>query len=233
MALTITAKGAAGGGSGTATLSSLTISGGATVVACVHSNNTAAGTPACTYNPGGGAVAMTIATGPHRGGSNCAVTIFYLDNVDAATGSGAVSGTDGSDDCSVLVYQITGAAATSSFDKGTGASGRSTAPSSGATTTLSQADEAVVGAITIGYQSVLTWTDPTANTQMNEPENNMQANSAAKVVSATTAQTAYGADSVKDYWSAAVATFKMAAAPTAPVGKSYSYQQAVTTAAYH
>lgn len=108
------------------------------------------------------------------------------------------------------------------LDKSATATGTSTAPSSGATEALSQADELIVGAISAedsGDAADLkgVWTTGAGNVSGNEQKvgttgggdaSNISVYAAAEVVSSTAAQTAAvtGCDSID--WAAVIATFK-------------------------
>jgi len=113
------------------------------------------------------------------------------------------------------------------LDKTASATGTSGSPSSGATATLTQADELVIGAIGMEHkltESTGSWTTGTGNVSGNEQSDGTSSNgsaanqvirSAAEVVSATTAQTAAitGEDSAD--WAALIVTLLEAApAPT-------------------
>ncbi len=134
----------------------------------------------------------------------------------------AVSNGDFDAKC-IAVYKVTGLGA---FDKGASATGNGTAAASGATDTLSQADELVIGAI--GAEDEIddqtgSWVTGSGNVSGNEQEtgtngggdsSNISIYSAAEVVAVTTAQNAdnTGMDTVD--WAAAVATYRGAVAAT-------------------
>lgn len=103
----------------------------------------------------------------------------------------------------------------SGVDKTTSASSTSTTPSSGATATLSEADELCIGAVsftntTAGFEPDSGWTAlsgamASGNSAVSEPFY--------KVVAATTAVTASGVLSASIAWNAVVATYRMDNAP--------------------
>lgn len=124
-------------------------------------------------------------------------------------------------------YIVRGLHATSPFDASSTGTGTSTSPSSGASATLAQSDEIVIGGVgTEGpYEDTAgTWTTGTGNVSGNEKRygttgggaaSNITCSVAAEIVSATTAQTAAKTGITSRDWAAAVATFKGAAAATA------------------
>lgn len=134
--------------------------------------------------------------------------------------------TDDTDAKTLAVYSVSGLAESSPFDKSSTDTGTGTAPNSGATATLSQAEELIIGAC--GVEDEVdditgTWTTGAGNVSGNEQAygtngggdaSNISIYAAAEVVAATTAQTAEvtGTDSID--WAAAVATYK---APSGPV----------------
>lgn len=116
---------------------------------------------------------------------------------------------------------MAGAKIEAATDKQASATGTSTSPSSGATGTLAQAAEFVLGAIGMEHkltESTGSWTNPTTYTQidgtsLNGSAANQVIRSAAKVVSSTTSQTAeiFGEDSAD--WAALCVTFMEYTAP--------------------
>jgi hypothetical protein len=136
-----TAKGTAFSKTGTATLSSVSIATGASIIVVVQGLSGSASSCTLTWN-GTSLNRDTAAT------QNSAV--WSLHNVTGATGN--VVATDaGGNQISFAVIQVTGLTA-SPFDKfAGGSSGSGTTPTSGATATTTQASELLVGAIaTIG-----------------------------------------------------------------------------------
>ncbi len=119
------------------------------------------------------------------------------------------------------------------LDKTASATGNGTAASSGATATLTQADELVIGAIGVEDEiddQTGVWDTGSGQVSGNEQEtgtngggdaSNISIYSAAQVVSATTAMTASntGMDSID--WAAAIATYKGIVEPIA--GQSYAF----------
>jgi len=144
----------------------------------------------------------------------------------------------------LAIYQVTGLATSSTLDKTASATGSGTAGSSGATATLSQAAELIIGAV--GAEDEIddldgVWTTGAGNVSGNEQQtgtngagdaSNISVYAAAEVVAVTTAQTAEvtGMDSID--WAAAVATYKGAAVgPPAIIGTATVTVQPVTIAA--
>jgi len=131
----------------------------------------------------------------------------------------------------------------SPLDKAAGSTGSGTSPSSGATDTLSQADELAIGAIgTEGPNDDTqgTWTTGAgyvsgnelwAGTNANGATANVCISSAAEIVSATTAQTAAKTGITDRDWAACVATFKGAGSGTVTGATAMSGTGALTASA--
>ena len=151
------------------------------------------------------------------------------------------------------VYKVTGLAHTSwisgfdtpELDKTSTATGSSTTPSSGATATLTQADELIIGCI--GVEDEIddmggTWTTGAGYVSGNEQQtgtngagdaSNITIYSAAEIVSATTAQTAAMTGIDDTDWAAGVITLKIevsaADISNSPSSKAFGTVQPSTT----
>ncbi|MEK6443645.1 hypothetical protein [Pseudonocardia sp. T1-2H] len=123
----------------------------------------------------------------------------------------------GSHYCNVWVREYSGLAATP-LDKFVSAKGTGTALSSGATATLSQADELVIGfGGTVDGGETYTAGSGFGNlVQAQIGAGTYDTAMEDKIVSATTAQTAAFTASISDAWACIAATFKAAAAPSGP-----------------
>lgn len=213
MAIVVTSKGTAGnnGTSTAAVLSSLTITSGSTII--VVAAGRLESSPTVVYNDGTSNYSLTARSTPQTN-NNRTVTVWSLDNVAAASGSGTITyQSGGSSGMSFTAYQVTGLESAGSFDKQAGATNRSTAVDTGVTATTSQADELVVGghcqeAATNGTYG----SDCTDNIQevTSTGAGFVTTNSGVKIVSAIGTYK-YSKTITKDYWAAAVATFKGAA----------------------
>ncbi len=154
---------------------------------------------------------------------NVTLRIHSLLDVVGATGDVIISWSGTPVAMTATLYKVTGLATSSAFDKGAGASGNGTAASSGATATLAQADELIIGAIGVEDEiddQTGVWDTGAGQVSGNEQQtgtngagdaSNISIYSAALIVSATTAMTASntGMDSID--WAAAIATYKAAA----------------------
>lgn len=203
MAIVVISKGTATGALSTCQLGSLTITAGnSLIVAFAVSSNATSFTLTVVYNNGTTAYPLTGIT-YYRNSTSC--QLFYLDNVAPASGGGTVTATwvSSNKPVAISVYEVSGLI-NGSLDKETGATGRSSDPSSGATTTTSQANELVVGCI--GCAS----TDGSWNGTVTDNVQSVAGilESAIKIVSATGTYTCSKTGATKDYWAAAVATFK-------------------------
>ncbi len=130
------------------------------------------------------------------------------------------------------------------IDKTASATGLSTTPSSGVTATLTQADELIIGAI--GVEDEIddmtgTWVTGAGNVSGNEQgtgtngggdASNVYIESAAEIVSATTAQTAAMTGIDNTDWAAAIATYKgvVAGGVDYPISTSPGLTAAATVA---
>ena len=136
------------------------------------------------------------------GGAAHTVTVAYNDGVGSAIG--------------VVVQEFSGIAATSPLDRTVSAQGTSTAPSSGATSATTQADELVVG--------LVGWAGATTTPTLGAGYTNLghisltdaSAAMQSKVVAATSAQTAAMTLAASRDWAAICATFKAASAAGTP-----------------
>ena len=167
----------------------------------------------CEIQNQGGAGSIYLVSGTYNGESNVASS--------PAAGGIRVPGFG-----SMCINNISGTAQVihhNSVDKSASSSGTSTTPSSGATATLSQADEAVFGLIaTEGpvTDTAGTWTTGASNVSGNENRDgsigngaasNVTVSGAAEIVSATTAQTAAKTGITSRDWAALIISFKLAA----------------------
>ena len=144
-----------------------------------------------------------------------------IDN-GSASGSGVITVSYSSMTAKAIAYYRATGLAASPFDKSATATGSGDAPSSGATDTLTQADELGIGVIGMEEEDdeAGTWTTGAGNVSGNALiacANGGGAKSStvmavAEVLSATTAQTAAQTATGSNDWAAAVATYLMAAA---------------------
>lgn len=162
---------------------------------------------------------------------NVVTRIGYAKITSMPTGTGTVTlsiqNAQTADAKSATFYVVRGQNLTSSFDTSSAGTGSGTSPSSGASGTLAQADELVIGGVGIedNVEDIAgSWTTGSSNVSGNEQQagtsggggaSNIVVRSAAEIVSATTAQTAAITSIASADWAAAVATFKAAAAATA------------------
>ena len=221
MAIVVTSKGTnTASGSLTVTISGLTVIAGSTLIACcgafVYDR------VSCVYNDGADDYPMTLRC--DEGGGNYHSYIYSLDNVAAASGSGTVTFTvdNAGQNCQITLYQATGLDSAGSFDKSASAVDRDTSFDSGNTATLSQADELIVGTVYYADETatVDSWDGTvTDNIQTDNDADQAAIASAVKIVSSTAACNCAGTLSAKEYYGAAVATFKAASAPSGWTGK--------------
>lgn len=143
--------------------------------------------------------------------------IFSGHGLTAGTGNLVITVALKADPVTCWVSEYTGLVATSTIDQTKTASGSSTAPSTGATGTTTQADELLIG--NISYSSATTavssWGNSFAAGQNSQyASNNMSAAEGYLVVSATGAYTAAATLAASESWSAGIATYKLAAGGT-------------------
>jgi hypothetical protein len=214
----------------TISVGSLTISAGSTIVAVLNLKNSYA-VSSIYYNDGTNNYSMNLAI--EQDYSNQAdIYIYYLDNVSASSGNGAINVTV-SDDCGVRVlsvYELTGTETTGSFDKSVGANVRDTSISSGNTETTSQNDEVVIGAIAFpdASTSISSWSGTvTDNVQTNDSSwGDAELSTATKIISSAAAVNCAATITEKEYCAIAVATFKAAsAAPAAALSLKYQFTE--------
>lgn len=222
MAIGITARGATANdkSSNTVSSASFTPTVGNWLIAIVAGDTAIVG-----IGPATGNFTVTFAKNVEADNAGNVVTQIWSGKVTAVIGASVVRANNGNADAKTLsVYEISGLDDTP-FDKSASDTGSSTTPSSGATDTLSQADEIAIGAV--GVEDEVddmsgTWVTGAGNVSGNEQgtgtngggdASNVYIESAAEIVAATTAQTAAmtGIDSTN--WGACVATYKGAAAP--------------------
>lgn len=219
----------------TLALASLTWSAGDLIVVCISSDlplTFDGPTWPCRVNDG--SFHDMVEDEAINNSGNVSLQILSYPNVAARSGNGYISiynenDSDAQQAIVFAVYAISGIVTSSPLDKSASATGSGTTGNSGATATLSQADEAIIGAVA-GEDEVDdmtgTWTTGAGNVSGNEQAegtngagdaSNVNLYTAAEVVSATTAQTAEvtGMDSID--WAAAIATYK-----AAPAGNIYN-----------
>lgn len=202
--------------SGTSAVSGLTVGAGSTLVACINFYDKAQSISSAVYNDGSDNFPLTARVsniGSHDG-ANCA--IWSLDNA-ASSGSGTVSVTvSGSTQTSFALYEITGAKTSGAFDKSASSSGRSSTPSSGTTATLSQAEEVAIGVMSYDNYSS-DWGGTFNGTCTENTVEETTFNSATRVVASTSGVSISKTGTSKEYFSACVASFMAAAAPSSAV----------------
>jgi hypothetical protein len=115
----------------------------------------------------------------------------------------------------VSIYSVSGLASASVVDKTHTGTGSSTSPSSGATSTTTQASELLIGAIGGAYHASTTFTAGTGFTALTSALADSGSSSSSvtiqpeyELVSATGAYSATGTLSTSRGWSAAIVTFK-------------------------
>lgn len=193
---------------------------------------------------GTGSVYLTpvqAVTATNTGNTICSIYYAVVTSVpDNLTGI-AVNGLAETDAKAGSVYVISGLDTTSPLDKTASSTGASASPSSGATATLSQADEIAIGAVGMEHDlasSSGSWTTGAGYVSGNEltdgtNENGSTANqvirSAAEIVNATTAQTAQitGEDSKYNDFAACIATFKAEGGAPPPAEPSLLMQMGI------
>ena len=140
----------------------------------------------------------------------------------SAAGSGVITVSYSSMTAKAIAYYRATGLAASPFDKSATATGSGDAPSSGATDTLTQADELGIGVIGMeeGLDEAGTWTTGAGYVSGNAliacadggGAKSSTVMAVAEVLSATTAQTAAQTGTLGNDWAAAVATYLMAEA---------------------
>ena len=221
MAIVVTSKGTnnADDSGVTVVLSGLTIVAGSTLIACCGNKN--GDKVSCVYNDGADDYSLTLRVSGENSGSQD-FHIYSLDNVAAASGSGSVTYTiSGNGNQAIAVYQVTGLDSAGSIDKTASATNRNTAFDSGNTAETSQADELIVGGATQGNSTTTfdSWTGTVTDNIQTDGVGTCGLGCATKIISSAQACNAAGILSAKDYYAAAVATFKAAAAPGGWTGK--------------
>jgi hypothetical protein len=118
--------------------------------------------------------------------------------------------------------EFSGLATTSTLDRTSAATGQGTSASSGTTAATAQADELLIGAIGVEGASSETFAPggsfsslASSGTSGGSSGSNITINAAYRVVSATGSYAATGTLGSNRDWAAAIATFRMAAVPTA------------------
>lgn len=206
-AITVTAKGTATAATGDCTITSVTIANGASVIVSYSIDGDDASS--VTWN----SLSLIIdvsAEHPDGGGG-----IASRHNVSGATGSVVVSSPTSKANKACAVFEATGLATTSAFDKSAAATGSSTSPSSGATATTAQANELLVGNVA-AWASAANGTWSNSFTDLQNPGSGAAwLSQAYRIVSATGAYTAAKTGmSSEQAWSATIATYKEAAGGT-------------------
>ncbi len=151
-------------------------------------------------------------SGDNASGDKCWIGSLYIASGATANVSSDASGSNTG--IAIMASTITGMA-NATVDKFTSATGSSTTPSSGATATLTQADEVAFGAVAILVNAAVdgTWSNSYTNGQEIHSASNLSVNEAYLVTSATTAQTAAKTGMTSRQWAACVATYKQTVAP--------------------
>jgi hypothetical protein len=232
MAIVVTTKGTAQTKSAGSIEVATTFSAGDAVFVCLAGDTAAS---SVSLRKSDDSVVRTKAGGFHdilaNNAGNVVTSIWSflnLTSAEAADIAKVVVVENSGEAYTMAVYGASGIATSSALDKSAIDTGSSTAPNSGATATLSQADELIIGAC--GVEDEIddasgTWTTGAGNVSGNEQgdgtngggdASNVYIYAAAEVVAATTAQTAEvtGTDSID--WAAAVATYKGAAVTVTP-----------------
>ena len=125
MAIVVTSKGTNNVDGNALSVGSLTITAGSTIIVCVSHENSNLLT-SIKYNDGSDDYGMTLAVQSDYSNHSDS-RIYYLDNVSAASGSGAINVVFSEDvDAGITVYEVTGLETTGSFDKSAGATDRTT-----------------------------------------------------------------------------------------------------------
>jgi len=211
--------------------SSITLATGDVLILCVAYDYTGYGF-AASWNSN----ALTYDIAAHNSGG-ISVYIERYHSLSEATGDIVIdwSGTLSPVAMAASLYKVTGLDG-SPFDKSAIGAGSGTAPTSGATAALFQADELIIGAIGMEEQTDEkgTWTtgagyvsgnDQDAGTTGAGGASNVSIFGVAEIVAATTAQEAEQTGTLDNDWAAAVATYKMASAAAdisnAPTGKAF------------
>lgn len=169
--------------------------------------------------------------------SNTKHHLFYAKNCTGGASHTFTTTIGGTALITLFVMEVSGADTTSPFDKGAGAVGNSTAPSSGATATRTQANEIIIGALGTGDNINLGTI--TAGSGFTIPANGSH-NLFANYVSAIEYQivSAAGTDAAtytisSDFWGCIVGTFKEAAVAGAANKSNFATRQAVKRASYY
>lgn len=195
-------------GTGTAVLSGLSVTGGNTIIVITGKNYSYPDGNSTIYNDGSDNYAMTeVAYGANSSRANCVIWVLY--NAPGSSGSGSITYTHNNSgkDASICAYEVSGLQI-SGFDKSAGAGDSSASFDSGATATTTENDELVIGGASFSG-TVSSWTGTiTDGTQ----DSGGHAKSAYKIVSSTGTYNSAGNLDSKDYWAAAVATFKASSA---------------------
>lgn len=224
MAITRTAKGTAVfGATTTATISSVTLETGETLVLCIYAATGNRTITTVTWN----GVALTLDASASV--SSQRLWVYSLPNVTGATGNISVvlSGT-----CrGVIIASSLSSAALSPFDKTANASGTSTSPSSGATSTTVQADEILLGFVGNPNSQGGTWSNSfNAGQAASDNTTSASASEGFLVVAATGTYTAAKTGITSSTWLAMIVTYKgLLFVATVP----YVLRQAVKRAAYY
>jgi hypothetical protein len=191
-------------------VSSLTITSGSTLVVCICENSPNR-LSSVVYNDGTSNYALTLRVS-YIADQNSDVYIYSIDNAEAAAGGGSITITNTQVwVTSMTVYEVTGANTAGAFVKSCAAGARDTARNSGNTATTSQNDEAVIGCIGVdGSFTVNSWDGTATENVQADGTGASYIKSATKIVTSTGTYNVAATLSAKNYWVAAVATFKMA-----------------------
>jgi hypothetical protein len=183
--------------------------------------NPSAGTVSCTDTRSNSyAIDRDIING--SGTTGVRTVILSAHNVLSLTSGNTITCTHPSVTARAMsANQFSGIASTSARDQTAAATGNSTAPSSGATPTTTQASELLVGTVGVEGPSTETFTVGASYTIMGRrgtsggtATNNITVNPEYRLVTATGAYSAGGTLSVAHRWAAAIVTYKAAPAPT-------------------
>src|SRR5690349_20179162 len=198
MAVTVTTVGTNLAKAATGTSVATTASVGDWIIVTYAGDVLATNAFATGADAGGGSLSLTQAgTGQENTGNVC-VSVWYGQVLTAITAQPVGASGGSSQSSAITVYKVTGLDA-SPVDRSTGQNGTSGSPSSGATATLSQADELVIGVIGMegpGNDTSGSWTTGANNVSGNQQDagtigggatSNITISAVAEVVSATTA----------------------------------------------
>lgn len=150
------------------------------------------------------------------------IEIWYAKNITGGTTPTLTVNMNTTNGTSFIAREYSGLDTTAPFDKFSGSGANSSAASSGATATTTQASELVVGAVFVSISSgsdTVSAGSGYGNLGHETSNGSFQSAMEDKTVSSTGAQTATFGLSLGWNWQCAVATFKAGAVSTLPIGK--------------